>query len=89
MNLKLSSDLFVTERMNNGSEDNPDIHYIYYLIPQDYDEPKYKRDTKNNKAGDYKEWAYMFVKYFPDEGYLDRFENGFVVFTKRAFEDIK
>lgn len=33
-------------RMDNGSEDNPDIKYIYYIVPPDYDEPRYKRDTK-------------------------------------------
>ncbi len=76
-------------RMDDKHENNPDINYIYYMVPEDYTDATYKRATKDNKVGEYREWAHMFVEYFPDEGFLDRFENGFVVFTRKVFEEMR
>lgn len=61
-----------------------DIITIKYCVPQqkDFENPKYKR------TGELKTRLLDFCE-FSKEGILNRYENGFVVFTKKIFEDLK
>lgn len=73
-------------RMDDKSSKNPDIKYVRYLVPQpkEYNDPYYKIKSK---SGQLRESVKQFVKFNPN-GTLDRLENGFVVFTPRAFEEL-
>lgn len=60
---------------------------VYYIVPtaKDYESPIYKVNGKNFKAGDYKPFTKDFIKWNPENGTMDRLENGFIIFTKNAF----
>ena len=63
---------------------------VYYIVPtpENYENPKYKVNGKNFKAGDYKPFVKDFIKWNPKTGTMDRLENGFIIFTKKAFEGL-
>lgn len=75
-------------RMHSGDTDNGDIYYIWYIVPSagDYNFPYYKVKAK---AGQLRDCVKSFIKYNPDNGTLDRLDNGFVIFTTKEFELIK
>lgn len=60
---------------------------IFYIVPQqkDFDDPYYKVGRK----GELRDSLKYFTKYNKDNATLDRFDNGFVVFTHKEFELIK
>lgn len=60
---------------------------VYYIVPtpKDYENPTYKINGKNFKAGDYKPFVKDFVKWNPQTGTMNRLDNGFIIFTKNAF----
>ncbi len=76
-------------RMDDGADKNNNIQYIRYEVPtpKDYENPYYK-ENKNHKANELKPFAKNFVKFNPFGGTLDRFDNGFVVFTDNAFKGL-
>ena len=63
------------------------VAYVYYVVPspRDYENPKYQRNGKNYRQGDWKPFVKDFVKWNPEKGTMDRLENGFIIFTKNAF----
>lgn len=64
-------------------KDSDDIIFIYYCVPskKDFEQPYYVR------TGQIKPQMLDFVKYSND-GILDRYDNGFVVFTEKVFRDL-
>ena len=89
INVQVKKETMRTDFNGGGKieSDGTDTKYIYYFVPSDYDRPHYPKRTKNHQAGDEKEWFHMFSEYDPENGFLDRFENGFVVFNKKTFKD--
>ncbi|MCL2330955.1 MAG: TaqI family restriction endonuclease [Proteobacteria bacterium] len=71
-------------RMQAGRSSDQ-VSDVYYIVPGDYESPIYK---VGGKKGQLKPWAKEFIKFNPDNGTLDRLDNGFVIFTRRAFQDI-
>lgn len=73
-------------RMDDKSSKNPSIRYVRYLVPtpKDYANPYY---IVKKKAGQLRDSVKQFIKFNP-EGTLDRLENGFVIFTPKAFTDL-
>lgn len=76
------SRMYKTETSEEG------YYNIWYVLvsPSDYDEPFYKIKSK---AGQYRDSVKAFIKYNSENGTLDRFDNGFVIFTTKEFELIK
>ncbi len=60
---------------------------VYYIVPRpnDYENPRYKRNGRGYSARDYKPFVKDFVKWNPETGSMDRLDNGFIIFTKNAF----
>ncbi len=75
-------------RMYKAEIDSKGYYTIWYVVPkpEEYNNPYYKA---KNKAGEYRASVKPFKKYNPKNGTLDRYQNGFVVFTKKEFELIK
>jgi hypothetical protein len=73
-------------RMNDRSENSPDIKYIRYYVPTDkqYSQPRYVR---GENAGQLFDWAEQFVE-FSENGFLNRYENGFITFTKEGLKKL-
>ena len=73
--------------MYNGEDALSEYFYIWYVVPtkSDYENPYYKIKSKANQ---YRDCVKPFIKYNPN-GTLDRYDNGFVVFTAKEFELIK
>lgn len=71
-------------RMNRTNKNG--YYNIWYVVPseKDYNNPYYvyKPNTLRNSVK-------QFIKYNPENGTLDRLENGFVIFTTKEFEIIK
>lgn len=69
-------------RIRRSSDDSTIT--IRYCVPQkkDFENPKYK------KTGEIKPQMLDFIS-FSQDGILDRYDNGFVVFIKKTFEDLK
>ena len=68
-----------------------DIMYdLYYYVPNENDlkNPQYTKDTKNNKKGEWKNFAKLFGL-DSSQSYLKRLDNGFVIFTTKYFLDLK
>lgn len=67
----------------NRKNDNENI-FIHYCVPShsDFEKPYYK------KTGKIKPQMLDFIQ-FSKDGILNRYGNGFVVFTKKIFEDLK
>mgnify|MGYP002766390796 CR=1 FL=1 len=65
--------------------DSKGIITIKYCVPQkkDFEQPTYV------KSGIIKPQMLDFIKFSPKEGFLDMYDNGFVVFIKKPFEDLK
>ena len=82
----------IANRKPLGKEKNEaDMMYdLYYYVPDEKDlkNPQYTRDTKNNKKGEWKEFAKLFGL---DESqpYLKILDKGFVIFTTKYFLDLK
>ena len=72
-------------RMSDSKEKAKQLIYLYYEVisPEDYANPKYKR------TGKYRPVAKQYIKFKPKTGFLDRYDNGFVVFTTKKFEYYK
>jgi len=64
-------------------KDSDDIISIFYCVPSrnDFEHPHYVR------TGKIKPQMLDFIKY-SDNGILDRYDNGFVVFTEKVFRDL-
>ncbi len=64
-------------------KDSDDIVSIFYCVPskKDFEQPYYVR------TGRIKPQMLDFIKY-SDDGILDRYDNGFVVFTEKVFRDL-
>lgn len=64
-------------------KDSDDIISIFYCVPSrnDFEHPYYVR------TGKIKPQMLDFIKY-SDNGILDRYDNGFVVFTEKVFRDL-
>ncbi len=60
---------------------------VYYIVPspKDYENPRYKVNGKNFKAGDFKPFVKDFIKWNPETGTMNRLDNGFIIFTENAF----
>lgn len=74
---------------SNNIKKEKDVFYLYYVVPNDYDDPYYKRNGKGYKKGDEKPFVKLFKKWYPKTAVLDRLGNGFIIFTKNAFTDFK
>lgn len=75
-------------RMHRAIPTADGFYNIWYVVPKqkDYEDPYYKA---KNKEGQLRNSVKPFIKYNPENGTLDRYDNGFVVFTKKEFELIK
>ncbi len=75
-------------RMHKAISNDSGIYNIWYAVidQKDYENPYY---VIKSKAGQLRDKIKPFIKYNPETGTLDRYDNGFVVFTKREFELIK
>ncbi|WP_435128275.1 hypothetical protein ACR82Z_02430 [Mycoplasma sp. 6243] len=49
---------------------------------------KYVKKTKEHNQGDYKDYAYLYGLN-GDSPYLQKLNNGFVIFTLKYFQEIK
>ena len=68
-----------------------DLMYdLYYYVPNENDlkNPQYTKDTKDHKKGQWKEFAKLFGL-DSSQPYLERLNNGFVIFTTKYFLDLK
>lgn len=72
-------------RMSDPKEKAKDLIYLKYYVPSSSKE--YAKPRGRNKR--LKGWARQFVAFSPRGGFLDRFNNGFIVFTKKKFEAYK
>lgn len=72
-------------RMSDPKEKAKELIYLKYEVisQHDYENPKNKRTKK------YKDVAKQYIKFKPSTGFLDRFDNGFVVFTEKKFKYYK
>jgi hypothetical protein len=63
-----------------------DIHVINYFVPlaNDFGNPYYKVGKNKGKI---KQQLLAFIEFDPDNGVLQRYDNGFIVFTPKAFEN--
>lgn len=77
-------------RMHKNVANENGVVDVYYIVPtpENYANPKYKVNGKNFKAGDYKPFVKDFIKWNPEAGTMDRLDNGFIIFTKHAFEGL-
>ncbi|MBO4694838.1 MAG: TaqI family restriction endonuclease [Clostridia bacterium] len=75
-------------RMHGAEKNENGYFYIWYVLvqPSDYANPYY---VKKPREGQLRDSVKAFVKYNKENGTLDRFDNGFVVFTTKEFELIK
>jgi len=64
------------------------ITNIKYVVPrqEDIDNPRYLR---GEKEGELKPQVMDLIEFNPDGGFLKRYDNGFISFDARIFEDIK
>lgn len=72
-------------RMSDPKEKAKNLIYLKYYVPssqKEYDHPR-GRDKK------LKPWAKQFVAFSPRGGFLNRFDNGFIVFTEKKFQSYK
>ena len=68
-----------------------DLMYdLYYYVPNENDlkNPQYTKNTKDHKKGQWKEFAKLFGL-DSSQSYLERLNNGFVIFTTKYFLDLK
>ena len=74
-------------RMQKNVANENGVVDVYYIVPtaKDYENPRYKVNGKNFKAGDFKTFVKDFVKWNPESGTMNRLDNGFIIFTKNAF----
>jgi len=75
-------------RMQKAVVDGAGYYNIWYVVPSEayYEEPCYKVGARK---GQYRDCVKPFIKYNKENGTLDRYNNGFVVFTTKEFELIK
>lgn len=75
-------------RMYRAERNAEGFYNIWYVVPKKeyYDNPCYQRGSR---VGQYRDCVRPFVKYNLENGTLDRYDNGFVVFTTKEFDLIK
>ena len=86
--IKKSTNRKELRRMSASKAKEKGFVYLKYEVvkDEDYETPKY---TAKRYKGKYRPRAKQFIAFNRTKGFLDRYDNGFIVFTERKFLDYK